>query len=84
MTGRFEHNCQNSYIERVLDGALSSMEKAHYMKQIQNCPRCADKYQQEQNFRVFLQNKIPKRTCSKNLLDNIRAGIRKEDGNIRS
>lgn len=89
MTGRFEHNCQTCepFIHRVLDGGCSSqMEKAHYIKQIQSCPRCADKYEQEQSFRVFLQNKIPKKTCSQSLLSNIMngVGIRKEEGNIRS
>ena len=85
MTGRFEHNCQDCepFIHRVLDGACSSIDKAQYLKQIQGCPRCTDKYQQEQSFRVFLQNRIPKKTCSQTLLSNIMEGIRKEDENIR-
>ena len=85
MTGRFEHNCQDSerFIHRILDGGCSPMERTHFMQQIQNCPRCLDKFQQEQSFRVFLQNKFPKKTCSQSLLTNIIDGIRKENDNVR-
>lgn len=77
MNGRIIHNCTDceKQIEQVLDGNCSSSEKSHFVQHIQGCPRCMGKYQREQSFRVFLQNKIPKKNISPNLMTNIRSQI---------
>lgn len=86
MIGRIEHNCKEceGYIQQVLDGACNAQQENYFVQEINQCPRCADKYQQEQSFRVFLQNKLPKKSCSKTLLSNIMSGIRNEEKNVRT
>lgn len=80
MNGRIIHNCMDceTRIEKVLDGQCNGQEKNYFLSHIEHCPRCMGKYQREQSFREFLQNKIPQKKFSDSLLSNIRSKIRQQ------
>ena len=72
------HNCSET-IKRVvlsLDGYLSESEEVDFLKEVNCCDQCLEKYEIEQSFKQFLVSKISHRKVDPSLIDQIKNKIK--------
>jgi len=60
----------------VIDGEATKEQEDRLMKHLAECLSCYNSFQLEQSVKQLIQNKIQKKPCPPNVLENIRAKLR--------
>ena len=77
------HNCDKilSKVFLALDGELTSEEEIFFLKEINQCEGCLEKYKIEKSFKEFLSMKVRKECCFETLAQNIRDKLHRDTSN---
>ena len=78
-----QHNCLETLkkVMLALDGELDSDEQLKLQVDLKNCSWCLDKFEIEQEFKIFLAKKIEKKCCPEAMVKNIKSQISRLSGN---
>lgn len=73
-----QHECLDvlSKIFLALDGEMSPEEEKAFLKEINECSCCLEKFQVEQAFKAFLASKVERKEVKAGLVDDIRNKIK--------
>jgi len=77
-----KHNC-NSTLKKVilaLDNELNEAEEKKLLEELNSCSYCLEKFHIEQTFKIYLCEKIKRRTVSPQIIEQIRIRIRSNMG----
>jgi RNA binding exosome subunit len=71
------HNCKEiqEQIIELLDNELSFEERDSILEEIEKCPDCEDFYFKLKKIKNLVSDKLGKKSCSDNIMGNIRAQI---------
>ncbi len=75
------HDCNKceEQISSYLDGAFNEEQERQFFASVNNCPRCAEKFEKEKSFKVFIKKKMPVANASRDLISNIRSRIHQDN-----
>ncbi len=77
MSSPEDHSCEE-VLNRVylcLDGEMSPAEEKEFLKEIDNCSCCLEKYNIERSFKEFLSARIERKSVAPSLIEDIRSQI---------
>lgn len=72
------HDCSKviAKVGLTLDGELNPDEEKEFLKEINDCPKCLEKFNIEKSFKEFLTQKVERKTVSSVLVKSIKDKIK--------